>query len=161
MWLRAAASNTGLPMRATPITDIWNDTGITPPTSVSALPVSDKVLAVREGKLSPLAIKRPPPVLHQRETSKKVYRTLEEHATQIQRIFEKQARIIGITAETVPSITSEVEAHLLRGGCHLLKHSKSPVSRSSRSAVSRHRTAVRCPMESKDVPLGAGERYAC
>ena len=120
VWLRASTSNTGLPTRATPITDIWNDTCITPPTSASALPVSDKVLAVREGKLSPLTIKRPLPGLYQQETSKKVYRTLEEHATQIQRVFEKQTRIIGITAATVPGITSAVEAYLLRGGATCL-----------------------------------------
>ena len=120
VWLRASTPNAGLPTRATPITDIWNDIGITPPTSPSALPVSDKVLAVREGKLSPLGIKRPSPVLYQQADSKKVYQTLEEHATQMQRIFEKKARIIGITAETVPSITSAVEAYLLRGGATCL-----------------------------------------
>ena len=117
VWLRASTPNTGLPTKATPITDIWNDTRITSPLSVVGLPISDKVLAVKEGKLSPLAVKRPPPVLYQKpETSKKAYQTLEEHATQIRRVFEKQARIIGITAETVPGITSEVEAYLLRGG---------------------------------------------
>ena len=116
VWLRASTPHAGLPTRATPITDIWNDTGITPPTSASALPVSDKVHAVREGKLSPLGIKRPPPVLYQQADSKKIYQTLEEHATQMQRIFEKQARIIGITAETVQGLTSAVETYLLRGG---------------------------------------------
>ena len=116
VWLRASTSNTGLPTRALPITDIWNDTGIAPP-SVPGPPINDKMLAVREGKLSPLAIKRPPPVLYQKpEASKKLYRTLEEHATQIRGAFEKQARIIGITAEAVPGITSAVESHLLRGG---------------------------------------------
>ena len=116
VWLRASTPNAGLPTRATPITDIWNDTGITPPTSASMLPVSDKVLAVREGKLSPLAIKRPPPVLYQEAGSNKVYQTLEAHATQMQQIFEKKARIIGITAETVPGFTAAVEAYLLSGG---------------------------------------------
>ena len=117
VWLRASTPNTGLPTRATPITDIWNDTHITPPISASGLSISDKVFAVRKGKLSPLAIKRPPPVLYQKpEASKKVYQTLEEHAMQIGSIFKKQARIIGITAETVPGIASEIEAYLLRGG---------------------------------------------
>ena len=96
------------------------ETAAVAPTSAAALPVSDKVLAVREEKLSPLAIKRPPPVLYHQETSKKVYRTLEAHETQIQRVFEKQARIIGITAETVPSITSAIEAYLLSGGATCL-----------------------------------------
>ena len=120
VWLRASTPNAGLPTRATPITDIWNDTGITPPTSASVLPVSDKVLAVREGKLSPLGIKRPPPVLYQQTDTKKVYQTPEAHATQMQRIFEKKARIIGITAETISGFTSAVEAYLLRGGATCL-----------------------------------------
>ena len=121
VWLRASTPHTGLPTSTMPITDIWNDTGITPPLSVVGLPISDKMLAVKEGKLSPLAVKRPPPVLYRKsETSKKTYRTLEEHATQIRSVFEKQARIIGISAETVSGITSEVEAYLLRGGATCL-----------------------------------------
>ncbi len=121
VWLRESTPHTGPPTRALPITDIWNDTGITPPLSVVGLPISDKMLAVKEGKLSPLAVKRPPPVLYRKsETSKKTYQTLEEHATQIRSVFEKQARIIGISAETVPGITSEVEAYLLRGGATCL-----------------------------------------
>ena len=120
VWLRASTLNTELPTRATPITDIWDDTRITPPLSASALSVSDKVLAVREGKLSPLAIKRPPPVLYRQEPSKTVYQTLEEHAAEMQRIFEKQARVIGITAGTVPDLASAVEAYLLKGGATCL-----------------------------------------
>ena len=120
VWLRASTLNAGLPTRATPITDIWNNTGITPPPSASTLPVNDKILEVREGKLSPLGIKRPPPVLYQQADSKKVYQTLEAHAMQMQRIFEKKSRIIGITAETISGFTSAVEAYLLSGGATCL-----------------------------------------
>ena len=59
VWICASTSDTGLPVEATPITDIWNDTGILLPMPATGLPLDDKVLAIRQGKLSPLAIKRP------------------------------------------------------------------------------------------------------
>ena len=107
VWVRSSTPNTELPTRAVPITEIWNDTGITSPVSAGGLPLSDDLLAVREGKLSPLAIKRSPPLLYRQEPSKKAYPTLKEQATQIRSIFEKEARIIGITAESVLGTISE------------------------------------------------------
>ena len=54
--------NAGLPLEATPITELWSDTKIVPP--MPTIPaVSDKMIAVGNGTLSPLAIKRPKPVL--------------------------------------------------------------------------------------------------
>ena len=73
VWVRAATPDAGLPMEATPITDVWDDTGILPRVPTTGLPVTDKVLAVRERKLSPLAIKRPDPVLHKQERENTVY----------------------------------------------------------------------------------------
>ena len=96
VWIRASSPNSGLPTRAMPITDIWDDTGIIYPKSTTGLPVSDKLLAVQEGRLSPLAIKRPSPVLHQQEPTQKVYATLEENAIQIQRILKRDARIFAL-----------------------------------------------------------------
>ena len=68
VWLRTPTSNAGLPTEATPITEIWSDTKIAPslPTPVT---VSDKMLAVRNETLSPLAIKRPNPVLPKADTT--------------------------------------------------------------------------------------------
>ena len=99
VWVRASTSDIGLPMEPTPITDVWNDTDLLPPIPAAGLPVSDTVLTVREGKLSPLAIKRPAPVLHKIEHPEKVYETLEETAAQIQRAFDGTARITGLIAE--------------------------------------------------------------
>ena len=56
VWIRASTSDVGLPTEDTPITDVWDDTGILPPIA-AVFPVSDKLIAVREGTLSPLAIK--------------------------------------------------------------------------------------------------------
>ena len=115
VWVRAVTSDIGLPMEDTPITDVWEDTGILPRIPETGLPVSEKVLAIREGKLSPLAIKRPSPVLQQTQGSKKVYKTLEENIDQIQRVVESNARCIGLTVETGSRNNYAVESHLLKG----------------------------------------------
>ena len=73
VWVRATTPSVGIPTTATPITDVWDDTGIVPPVPSTGLPVSDKVLAVREG-LSPLAIKRSPAILQKAENHRKSYR---------------------------------------------------------------------------------------
>ena len=116
VWVRASTPNAGLPMEATPITDIWDDTGILPPIPAAGVPVSDEVLAVREGKLSPLAIKRSSKTLQKSEDSQKVYGTLEENAIQIQRAFEGNASILGLIAEKGAGKSYGVENYALNGG---------------------------------------------
>ena len=113
VWVRAVTPNTELPMNATSITDIWDDTGIIPPVPATGLPVSDKVLAVREGKLSPLAIKRLPPVLHKPEQTQKDYNTYEQSKVQIQQAFERTERIIGLIAETGAGKTYAAGSYVL------------------------------------------------
>ena len=100
VWLRASTSDTQLPMQATLITDVWNDTGILPPIPATGLPVDDKVIAVREGELSPLSIKRPTPILHKSEPTEKTDETHEEISVQVQRVFDRNVRVLGFTAET-------------------------------------------------------------
>ena len=68
VWVRASTPDVGISTPATPITDVWNDTGILPPVPATGLPVTDKALAVREG-LSPLSIKRSPATLQKAESS--------------------------------------------------------------------------------------------
>ena len=113
VWVRTSTPNAEMSERAVPITDIWDDTGITPTTSATGLLVADKVVAVREGKLSPLAIKRPSPTLYRQVSPKKVYGTLEESAAQMRRVFERDARVIGVISETAQQ---NVEFYLLEGG---------------------------------------------
>ena len=114
--IRADTSDFGLPTEDTPITDVWDDTGILPPIPAPGLPVSEKVIAVREGTLSPLAIKRPSPVLQKPEGPEKVYEPLENNIGQIQSVFDRDTRIIGLTAETGVRSNYEVETYLLKGG---------------------------------------------
>ena len=116
VWICASTSDFGLPMEDTPITDVWDDTGILPPIPDTGLPVSQKTLAIQAGKLSPLAIKRPSPVLQKPEGPEKVYEALEKNVDQIQSVFDRNTRVIGLIAETGARSNYEVESHLLKGG---------------------------------------------
>ena len=115
VWIRASTSDLGLPTKDTLITDVWDDTGILPPITADP-PVSDTVLAVREGTLSPLAIKRLSPVLQNPETTEKVYGSLEKNIGEINRVFKSDKRVIGLVAETDARCNYEVESYLLRSG---------------------------------------------
>ena len=114
--LCASTASAGLPMDATRITDVWDDTGILPPTPTTGVPVSDKVLAVREGGLSPLAIKRPRPVLHKSESQRKVHETPEGKTPEIRRIFDKGMRILGFITQTSTGKNYEAESYVFDGG---------------------------------------------
>ena len=116
VWIRASTPDVGLPIEATRITDVWDDTGILPQISDVGLPVTDKVLAVREGELSPLAVKRPPPILYKPERENKVYGTLEENAAQMQQVFNRGARITGLIAEAGAAKSYAAESYVLNGG---------------------------------------------
>lgn len=95
VWVRASTTDVGIPTTATPITDVFDDTGIVPPVPATGLPVSEKVLAVRQG-LSPLSIKRSPAILQKSASSEKVDETHEKNASQMRRVFESSARIVGL-----------------------------------------------------------------
>ena len=116
VWVRASTPDAGLPTRSVPITDIWDDTGILPPVSAMGLPVSDEVLAVRKGQLSPLAIKRPPPVLQKPEHANNIYETIDTDAAQAQRILDGTSRILGLTTQVEGPQNHGVESHVLKGG---------------------------------------------
>ncbi len=115
VWIRASTSDLGLPTQDTLITDVWDDTGILPAIAAGP-PVSDRVIAVRKGTLSPLAIKRPSPMLQKPESTEKVYEPLKKNIGQIKKVFESDKRIIGLFAETDARDNYEVESHLLKSG---------------------------------------------
>ena len=115
VWVCASTSETGLPLKATRITDIWKDTGILPPLPETGLPVDGKVPAIREGTLSPLAIKRRRPVLHKGRPTENIHETREEMGVCIQRAFDRNVRVIGCFSEIGSERDSEV-ASVLRDG---------------------------------------------
>ncbi len=83
--------------------------------------LSDTLLAVREGKLSPLAIKRPPTVLQKSEGAKKDYAPLENNAAQIQRVFDKSVRVQALIAEKGGGKSYGVETYLRNSGAISLR----------------------------------------
>ena len=116
VWVRATASDTELPTEATPITEVWNDTGILPPLLEPEQLVSDRIFAVRAGDLSPLAIRRPPPVLHKSENTDGHYETPENGSDQIQHVFDGTARILGLITEENLGKSRQIESYVSDGG---------------------------------------------
>ena len=112
VWICASTSDTELPMEATLLTDVWQDTGILLPLPETGLPVDDQVPAIQEGSLSPLSIKRPAPILHKSEPPENTYETQEEMSVQVQRAFDRNVRVLGFTAETDAEKDPEVESVL-------------------------------------------------
>ncbi len=121
VWLWASTPDTGLPMEATLITDVWEDTGILPPTPKTGLPIDDQVLAVRQGTLSPLALKRPAPILHKSKPTEPMSETPEEMRVQVQGAFDRNVRVLGYTAETDAEKDPEVESVLRKSHAVCLK----------------------------------------
>ena len=116
VWVRANASDTGLPTEATPITEVWNNTGVLPPILEPELLVSDRIFAVRAEELSPLAIKRPPPVLHKPENAEGHYETPKKNSDQIRRIFDGTTRILGLVTEESLGKSRQIESYISDGG---------------------------------------------
>ena len=112
VWICASTSDIGLPVEATRITDVWNDTGILLPMPATGLPLDDKVLAIREGKLSPLAIKRPTPILHKLKPTKKIDGTREEIWIQMQRALNRRVSALRFIPDADSETDNEVESIL-------------------------------------------------
>ncbi len=161
VWVCASTSDTGLPMEATLITDVWNDTGILPPIPKAGLPIDDKVLAIREGKLSPLAIKRPPPVLHKSSTIQKIDETREEISVQVQRAFDRNARVVGFIPDTNSGKNREIESVLRNSeaiclnvpNVELAAEAEQFLQKRSVRSVARWRDRMYLWDEVKDIPI--------
>ncbi len=115
VWVSASTSDTGLPLEATRITDVWKDTGILSPIPETRLPIDDKVPAVREGILSPLGIKRRRPVLHKARPTENIHEIREEMRDHIQRAFDRNVRVIGCIPEIDAEENGKVESVLREG----------------------------------------------
>ena len=119
VWIRASTPVTGLPTEPTQITDVWVDTGIYPK-------VSEKIIAIREGKLSPLAIKRPKPVLRRSQEKNFDYAKLEENNNKIQNLLDLDARILGLFTHQCAENYTIVKSYLNKGKdvCLFVKNMK-------------------------------------
>ncbi len=115
VWIRAATSNSGLPTKPTPITDVWDDTGISFIIDNAKLPIRGKINQVRQDQLSPLAIKRPPPVLGQDDNTEKDD-ILQRDVFQIEDVFNRGVRILGIITGIGPWDEQAEETYFHSGG---------------------------------------------
>ncbi len=112
VWVRASTSDIGLPLEARLITDVWEDTGILLPLPATGLPVDDKVPAIQEGKLSPLSIKRPKPILQKFKPTENTSETHEDMSVQVQHAFDRNVRVLGFSSDINAEKDGEVEAFL-------------------------------------------------
>ena len=115
VWVRASTSDTGLPTRSTPIVKVWSDTGILTPISAMMASIPTEMIHVREEALSPLAIKRPRPVLDQQNDPRRD-EILERDVLQIQGIFDRGVRILGVISGKGPWNKQTEESYFLHGG---------------------------------------------
>ena len=109
-------------------------------------PESDTLLAVRDGKLSPLAIKRPPIVLQKSGEARKDYETLENNAAQIEQVFDGNARILGLIGEKGGGKSYGAETYAFNDGA---------ISLSARVSVEGE---AEQRFEKRGVPSVAGHR---
>ena len=160
VWVRASMPTTELPTEATPITEVWNDTGILPPTPGTGIFVSDEILAVRDGKLSPLAVKRPPAVLHKPEYTQEHSQTPENSAAQTQHIFDGTARILGLVTRTDGG-NREATPYLLEGGAtcvnvpsiNLAEKAEEHYQNRNLSSFARWKTRMHQWEQVKEIPV--------
>ena len=163
VWICASTSDTGLPMEATLITDVWNDTGILPPIPKTGLPIDNKVLAIREGKLSPLAIKRPTPVLHKLKSTENIDETHEEISVQMQRALNRRVRVLGFIPDADSEKDGEVEPFLHEGEAICLNipdvefrtEVKQFLQKERVRSVARWRDRMHLWDQVKDIPIDA------
>ncbi len=115
VWVSAATPDMGLPTQSTPITEVWDDTGILSPLSATSTSTPVKVKQVRKDELSPLAIKRPPPVLGQHDNTEED-EILQRDVFQIENIFDRGIRILGVITGIGPWDKESEDSYFLRGG---------------------------------------------
>ncbi len=115
VWVRAFTPDIGLPTQSTPITDVWDDTGIPSPIDATSTPAPVTVKQVREDELSPLAIKRPPPVLGQHGNTEND-EILQRDVFQIESIFDRGVRILGVITGIGPWDKQSEDSYFLSGG---------------------------------------------
>ena len=115
VYIRAATPDIGLPMQSTPITEVWDDTGILSSPSATNTHIPVKVKQVRKDELSPLAIKRPPSVLGQNDNTK-TDEILQRDVFQIESVFDQGVRILGVITGIGPWDKQAQDSYFLNGG---------------------------------------------
>ena len=161
VWIRTSTPNAGLPTEAKPITEVWSDTDIAPPALTATPPVSEKTLAVRAGKLSPLAIKRPRPVLHKLKASENVHETPKKPFVQIESALDGTTRILGLIDKTGEKNNYQMESYIFnaRATClnattpQLAEETEERLHQQNMSSVTRWKPRMYFWEQVKDIPV--------
>lgn len=110
VWIRASTTDFGLPIEATPITDVFDDTGILNLQSAKTQPIPSNYMQVRQQQISPLSIKRNTPILHKKTNNLPLFNKETE-----QTFLDGDARILVIQTETGPQKFTEIDALIQHG----------------------------------------------
>ncbi len=115
VWIRASSPQDGLPIETTPITDVWNDTGILSKSLTNSLTLSEDILVVQQEKVSPLSIKRITPILSEQELQSDRHRRSEESVNQTQAFHEGDIRILALITPDDVLKNNRLEPYVAKG----------------------------------------------
>lgn len=113
VWVRASTPDFAIPIEATPITNIWNDTGIITLQSSKPQHLKDIYHDVRQQKLSPLAIKRPASELMKQPNPIEEQKPFNKE--QIKDFLNGDARILVLHADTILEHNNIIQSILSDG----------------------------------------------
>ncbi|MCG9128200.1 hypothetical protein JT359_11415 [Candidatus Poribacteria bacterium] len=128
VWVCASTPDLGLPTEPVSITDVWEDTFIIPPIPSTGLPITEQIQAIREAKLSPLAIKRKKKNPKISKEIGKAYSTPLENADNLCHSFNRESRIGVLITESYIDANNEIESYLQEGGLICLNVPKDPLT---------------------------------
>lgn len=112
VWIRASTPNYGLPIEATPITDVWDDTGIIPTTPSRDLMLTDQFLKVQQRESSPLSLKRTSPILKKDIHQSDGHQIDPADDTHFQSLVDGDARILVLVTNDSVLENSEITSHV-------------------------------------------------
>lgn len=96
VWVRANSPDLDLPIDATAITEVWEDTGIIPSVNHNQIPISEKIRAIRANELSPLAIKRKHYILSNQTQIDENKQLLDQQSILLPSLFDNGTRVCAI-----------------------------------------------------------------
>ena len=144
IWVCASTDGFGIPTTSTPITDVWEDTGLLPQIPAAGMPVSEEILAAREGRISPLAIKRLPPILQKSEPTRTVEWDPDQITDKLKESFDQNTRVIALITENCKEENFELELDLLTSYPTCLNLPNSKLAEAAEQRVQENSQSVVC-----------------
>ena len=133
IWISASSDNNEIPMDPTPITNVWDDTGILPSAPYTKQLTDEKILNVRAGGLSPLSIRRPKPILTKTEPE-----TSQQNTEIIHQAFERDSNIIGRIYLSETDKYDDIVSYLKAGGSVCINASSADVAETTEAYFEKH-----------------------